>query len=63
MVNKYRGGKLPEAGPTREQIDIDLENVIGDLPSRVEAAYQDCQLQQCALLPIELARQANGYIM
>jgi methionyl-tRNA synthetase len=62
MVNKYRGGKLPEASPVREQIDIDLENVIGDLPARIEAAYQDCQLQQCALLPIELARQANGYI-
>jgi methionyl-tRNA synthetase len=62
MVNKYRHGKLPAAGSVREKIDLDLENVIGDLPPRIGAAYDSCELQQCALLPIELARQANGYI-
>ncbi len=62
MVNKYRGGVIPEPAPVREQIDLDLENAIGDLGPRLHGAYVACELQQCALLPIELARLANGYI-
>jgi methionyl-tRNA synthetase len=62
MVNKYRGGVLPEPAPTRETIDVDLENAIADLAPRLYGAYAACELQQCALLPIELARQANGYV-
>lgn len=61
MVNKYRGGVIP-AVPLREQIDIDLENAITAFIPRLHGAYDACELQQCALLPIELARQANGYI-
>jgi methionyl-tRNA synthetase len=62
MLGKYRDGVLPEPAPLREQIDLDLEQAIGDLPPRLHGAYGECALQQCAMLPIELARQANGYI-
>jgi methionyl-tRNA synthetase len=61
MVNKYRGGVLP-APAAREQIDLDLEKAIAELPGKLNAAYAACELQQCALLPIELARLANGYV-
>jgi methionyl-tRNA synthetase len=61
MIGNYRGGVVPVA-PQREQIDIDLENAIADFVPRLHGAYEACELQQCALLPIELARQANGYI-
>src|SRR5438094_7509839 len=39
-----------------------MENAIGDFSPKLHAAYDACDLQQCALLPIELARHANGYI-
>jgi methionyl-tRNA synthetase len=61
MINKYRGGVMP-AKSGLEKIDIDLEAAITDFIPRLHGSYDECALQQCALLPIELARHANGYI-
>jgi methionyl-tRNA synthetase len=62
MVNKYRDGRIPEAAPNREHLDVELENAIADLPPRLHGAFGDCELQRCALLPIELARLGNKYV-
>lgn len=61
MIERYRGGVLPAAGELT-QIDRDLLERAGKLPGEISAAYERLELQQCALLPIELARAANGYI-
>jgi methionyl-tRNA synthetase len=61
MIGKYRGGKLP-AGEATEDIDRQLLAQTESLGQRVSAAYERLELQQAALLPIELARAANGYI-
>jgi methionyl-tRNA synthetase len=60
MVPKYRG-TLPAAGDFQE-IDRALIEKMQRLPSDLEGAYQRLELQQCVLLPIELARATNGYI-
>ena len=60
MAGKYRG-KLPPLGEL-EEIDRNLIGQTQRLGSELSAAYGRCELQQCALLPIELARTANGYI-
>ncbi len=62
MVNKYRDGRIPPAGA--ELLDIDRALVDRTLatPGEVESAYARFDLQGAALLPIELARQTNGYI-
>ena len=62
MVNKYRGGVIPNPGTIREKIDLDLEAAITGLAPKLQHAYDQCELQQCAMLPVELARQANGYV-
>jgi methionyl-tRNA synthetase len=62
MVNKYRGGVLPAAGDAVEQIDRDLRGKIDALPAQLSQAYEGMELQQCALLPVELARAANGFV-
>jgi methionyl-tRNA synthetase len=62
VINKNRGGVLPEPGPMRELIDQDLERALGDFGPRLHGAYDDVALQQVVMLPIELARQANGYL-
>jgi methionyl-tRNA synthetase len=61
IVNKNRGGLLPPVG---ELLDVDraLIEVARKLPASLAAAYQKVELQQCALLPIELARAINGYL-
>ena len=41
---------------------LEKENAIADLPPRLHGAYGDCELQRCALLPIELARLGNKYV-
>ncbi|MGA3068241.1 MAG: methionine--tRNA ligase [Tepidisphaeraceae bacterium] len=61
MVERYRGGILPEAGEL-QQIDRDFLQRAAKLPGEIATAYERLELQQCALLPIELARAANGYI-
>jgi methionyl-tRNA synthetase len=61
MVDRYRGGVLPAAGELG-QIDRGMLTRAQQLPSALHVAYDRLELQQCALLPVELARAANGYI-
>jgi methionyl-tRNA synthetase len=61
MVPKYRGGALPAAGELQD-IDRALVEKTGKLQADLKQAYDRLELQQCALLPVELARAANGYI-
>jgi methionyl-tRNA synthetase len=60
MVPKYRG-TLPAAGELQD-IDRALMEKTRKLPTDLAGAYDRLELQQCALLPIELARATNGYI-
>ncbi|HET6249622.1 MAG TPA: methionine--tRNA ligase [Tepidisphaeraceae bacterium] len=60
MAGKYRG-QLPPLGEL-EDIDRNLIDQTKRLAGELAAAYAKCELQQCALLPIELARTTNGYI-
>jgi methionyl-tRNA synthetase len=53
---------LPAAGDAVEQIDRDLRGKIDALPAQLSQAYEGMELQQCALLPVELARAANGFV-
>jgi methionyl-tRNA synthetase len=64
MVGKYRAGVLPPNGPRNsfETPDQELLNRTAALIPRLEEAYRSCQLQQCALLPVELARAVNLYL-
>jgi methionyl-tRNA synthetase len=61
MIERYRGGVLPAADKLL-QIDRDLLEKADKLPGDIATAYERLDLQQSALLPIELARAANGYI-
>jgi methionyl-tRNA synthetase len=61
MLNKYRGGSLPQ-GRATEDIDRSLAAATAALPGQLADAYAKMELQQACLLPIELARAANGYI-
>lgn len=61
MTNKYRGGLLPAPGEG-DTIDDSLITRIGSFESQLADAYKNLELQQCAMLPIELARAVNGYI-
>jgi methionyl-tRNA synthetase len=61
MLGKYRGRTLPAGEPT-EEIDRNLASATRALPQQIESAYAKLELQQACLLPIELARAANGYI-
>jgi methionyl-tRNA synthetase len=62
MVNKSYDGVLPATTDAVEQIDHDLRAKLAALPGQLEAAYGRLELQQCALLPVELARAGNGFI-
>jgi methionyl-tRNA synthetase len=61
MIGRYHGGNLP-APAQLEQIDVDLNAKAAALPQQLAHAYQQLDLQQCCLLPLELARATNGYI-
>jgi methionyl-tRNA synthetase len=61
MVNRYRGGAIPAVGESAD-VDRALVEQTRALPKQLEEAYSKFELQQCALLPIELARATNGYI-
>lgn len=61
MIGRYRGGVLPPAGEL-EEIDRNLIAQIDKLGGELAGAYERCELQQAALLPLELARATNGYI-
>jgi methionyl-tRNA synthetase len=62
MIGRYRGGALPAAATEREAIDQHLIDQTESLPAPVSDAYQRLALQECATLPVELARATNGYI-
>jgi methionyl-tRNA synthetase len=62
MINRYRGGVLPAAADNLETIDHDLIARMDRLADQLTEAYGKFELQQCCLLPIELARATNGYI-
>ena len=61
MVERYRGGVLPAAGEL-QKIDQDLLARAERLPESLADVYSRLELQQCAMLPVELARAANAYI-
>jgi methionyl-tRNA synthetase len=61
MIERYCGAILPAAGEL-QRLDRDLLDRAAKLPGESAAAYQRLELQQCALLPVELARATNGYI-
>jgi methionyl-tRNA synthetase len=63
MVGRYRAGVLPD-GPRSSFETLDQELLIraAALIPQLEEAYRSCQLQQCALLPVELARAVNLYL-
>ena len=61
MVGKYRDKVLP-AGEASEEIDRNLATATAKLPAQITHAYEKLDLQQACLLPIELARAANGYV-
>jgi methionyl-tRNA synthetase len=60
MLEKINGGFIPAANEL-QQIDRDLLEKIEQLPPKLLAAYERLELQQCAMLPLELARATNGY--
>lgn len=62
MLNKYRGGLIPAVTHAPTDLDQKLMAAIGQLPGQLQQAYDRLELQQCVLLPIELARLTNGYI-
>lgn len=61
MIGRYRDSALPAVG-AGEEIDQHLISETSKLPERLRVAYERYDLQQCAMLPIELARATNGYI-
>ena len=62
MVGKYRGGVLPAPGAADPAVDDALSARVASLPRELDDAYRRFDLQQCVLLPVELARAANGYV-
>jgi methionyl-tRNA synthetase len=61
MVGRYRNGVLPAVGE-REAIDDSLIARTEEFGRQIAGAYANLELQQCALLPVKLARATNGYI-
>jgi methionyl-tRNA synthetase len=62
MIGRYREGRLPPAADQLESIDRNLIGQTERMVQQVQEAYERMQLQQCVLLPVELARATNGYI-
>jgi methionyl-tRNA synthetase len=61
MIGRYRNGILPAAGE-HESIDDSLIARTNEFAAQLSGAFTNLELQQCALLPVELARATNGYI-
>jgi methionyl-tRNA synthetase len=61
MIGRYRDGILPAVGEI-EEIDQQLIEQTRKLEASLTDAYQRLALQECATLPVELARATNGYI-
>lgn len=62
MVNKYRAGEIKPIGSELSPLDQSLIDATQRLPEQLAVAYANMELQQAAMLPIELARATNGYI-
>ncbi len=62
MVGNYCEHAIPPASDDLEEIDSNLIARTRGLGQELAGAYERCDLQQCALLPLELARATNGYI-
>jgi methionyl-tRNA synthetase len=60
MTGNYRHAVPPQG----EQDDLDRSLIAQTrrLGTEIAQAYQKIELQQCAMLPVELARATNGYI-
>ena len=61
MIGQYRDGVLPAAGDV-EALDDMLIAQTEKLAPALHDAYARLALQECATLPVELARATNGYI-
>jgi methionyl-tRNA synthetase len=62
MTTRYRDGVLPAVGETDDATDAPVVAATEVLPGELAKAYDALALQQCASLPVELARAANVYI-
>ena len=60
MIQKYRG-TVPAAGASGPE-DAAVEQAVDALPAKLRAAYETFALQDCVLLPLEVARAANTFI-
>jgi methionyl-tRNA synthetase len=61
MIGQYRDGALPPVGDV-EDVDTHLVEQTAKLSGALGGAYRRVALQECAMLPVELARATNGYI-
>src|SRR5687768_12688361 len=61
MIGQYRDGVVPPIGDV-EDVDNHLVEQTAALPRKLADAYRRLALQECATLPVELARATNGYI-
>jgi len=55
MAGNYRDGVLPAVG-TGDSTDANVVETTAHFAAKLNSAYESLELQQCALLPIELAR-------
>lgn len=62
MLGRYRDGVVPAVSQALEPLDQQLIDQIDALPGALDAAYEQLDLQQVVLLPVELARATNGYV-
>ncbi|MEL7240407.1 MAG: class I tRNA ligase family protein, partial [Planctomycetota bacterium] len=62
MTGKYRDGVLADPAPGTTDDDRKLIDATAKLAGDVAAAYRDMRLQDAVTLPVELAREMNGYI-
>ncbi len=62
MIGNYRGGVLPAPGTPLDDADRQLLDACAQFPAKLADAYERFALQDCAVLPLELARTVNGYI-
>jgi methionyl-tRNA synthetase len=61
MIARYRNGVLPPAGES-DAMDESLIQPRQRLRGAIVDSYQRLALQDCATLPLDLARATNGYI-
>jgi methionyl-tRNA synthetase len=62
MTTRYRNAAIPAVGVTDAATDAVVTAPTDAFPTELAKAYDTLALQQAAVLPVELARAANGYI-